>query len=81
MDRNIIDEIISYQDIIWEDVPGNPFGRAGAFNAIIFGDANNIVDTKGPMAIGGSFYSPRGLSLNFGENINAPEYTPDNIGF
>ncbi len=81
MDRNIIDESISYQDIIWEDVPGNPFGRAGTFNAIIFGDANNIVDTKGPMAIGGSFYSSRGLSLNFGENISAPEYTPDNIGF
>lgn len=81
MDRNIIDENISYQNISWKDVPGNPFGNAGAFNAIIFGDANNIVDTKGAMAIGGSFYSPRGLSLNFGENVDAPEYTPDNIAF
>ena len=81
MDSNINDSRISYLDIVWQDVPGNPFGRAGAFNAIIFDDANNIVDVKGPMAVGGSFYSPRGLSLNFGNNLDSPEYTPDDVGF
>lgn len=72
---------IPYDNIIWQDVPGNPFGTAGNFNAVIFGDANNIVDMKGAFAVGGSFYSPRGLSLNFGNNPQLPEYTPDNVGF
>lgn len=87
MDNNIfdIDSItgngIPYDDLIWQDVQGNPFGRAANFNAIIFGDANNIVDISGGFAVGGSFYSPRGLSLNFGRDIRSPEYTPDKVGF
>ncbi len=87
MDNNIFDNDsivgngIPYNNITWQDVPGNPFGKAANFNAFIFGDANNIVDMKGAFAIGGSFYSPRGLSLNFGRNIQSPEYTPDNVGF
>ena len=87
MDNNIFnyDAIISngipYDDITWQDIPGNPFGRARNFNAIIFGDANNIVDVSGAVAVGGSFYSPRGLSLSFGNNVASPEYTPELIGF
>lgn len=72
---------IPLDDIVWQNVPGNPFGKAGNFNAIIFSDANNIVDMKGAFAVGGSFYSPRGLSLNFGQNPQSPVYTPDNVGF
>lgn len=72
---------IPIDDIIWQDVVGNPFGKAANFNAIIFGDANNIVDIKGAFAVGGSFYSPRGLSLNFGDDLSSSDYTPENIGF
>ena len=37
---------IPYEDINWYDIAGQPFGIASNFNAIVFGDANNIVDTK-----------------------------------
>ena len=37
---------IPYEDINWYDIAGQPFGIASYFNAIVFGDANNIVDTK-----------------------------------
>lgn len=60
---------IPYDDIIWYDVMGQPFGTASYFNAIIFGDANNIVDTKGAMAVGGDFVSSRGLSLAYGNDL------------
>lgn len=79
--EQVVGSGIPFDDLVWEDIPGNPFGRAANFNAIIFGDANNIVDVKGALAVGGSFYSQRGLSLNFGWNIQSPEYTPDNVGF
>lgn len=74
---------IPYDNITWQDIDGQPFGRASDFNAIIFGDANNIVDTKGAMAVGGNFNSPRGLSLAFGQNANLAErnYSPDEVRF
>ncbi|ROR28656.1 choice-of-anchor A domain-containing protein [Mobilisporobacter senegalensis] len=74
---------IPYDNIIWNDIEGQPFGIASNFNAIIFEDANNIIDTKGAMAVGGNFYSPRGLSLAFGENVKLAEvnYSPDAVRF
>lgn len=74
---------IPYDDIIWYDIEGQPFGTASKFNAIVFEDANNIVDTKGAMAVGGNFYSPRGLTLAFGEDASLAEvfYSPDEVRF
>lgn len=78
---------LPYDDLNWYDVVGQPFGIASYFNAIILGDANNIVDTKGAMAVGGNFVSPRGLTLAFG-NEGRPErgpvgidYSPDFVRF
>ena len=74
---------IPYDDINWYDVNGQPFGTASYFNAIIFGDANNIVDTKGAMAVGGSFVSPRGLSVAYGNDLKltGTGYSPDLVRF
>ncbi|MFV0342847.1 MAG: collagen-binding domain-containing protein, partial [Anaerocolumna sp.] len=74
---------IPYDDVTWYDVDGNPFGSASNFNVIVFGDANNIVDVEGAMAIGGGFYSPRGLSVGF-ERSNGDTnvtYSPEAIRF
>ena len=72
-----------YTDINWYDVVGQPFGTASYFNAIVFGDANNIVDTKGAMAVGGNFTSPRGLSLAYGNDgkLKGTGYSPDLVRF
>ncbi len=56
---------IPYENINWEDIPGQPFGMASQFNLFVLGDANNIVDVEGAMAVGGSFYSTRSLSIGF----------------
>ena len=74
---------ISYEDINWYDVMGQPFGAAMGFNAIVFGDMSNIVDTKGGMAIGGNFTSSRGLSLGFGNDgkLQDTGYSPDKVVF
>lgn len=74
---------LPYYDINWFDVEGQPFGIASYFNAIIFGDANNIVDTKGAMAVGGDFVSSRGLSLAYGNdgNLTGTGYDPDLVRF
>ena len=74
---------IPYNDVNWYDVVGQPFGTASYFNAIIFGDANNIVDTKGAMAVEGNFTSQRGLSLAFGNDLKltGTGYSPDMIRF
>lgn len=74
---------IPYNDIKWYDVSGQPFGTASGFNAIVFGDANNIVDTKGAMAIAGNFVSPRGLTLGFGNNskMQGTGYSPGLVRF
>ena len=74
---------IPYNDINWYDVNGQPFGTASYFNAIIFGDANNIVDTMGAMAVGGNFVSPRGLSVAYGNDLKltGTGYSPDLVRF
>ena len=74
---------IPYEDITWYDIVGQPFGTASYFNAIVFGDMNNIVDTKGAMAVGGDFVSPRGLTLAFGNDtkLTGTGYTPSNVRF
>ncbi|BCN29980.1 choice-of-anchor A family protein [Anaeromicropila herbilytica] len=74
---------IPYDDINWEDTLGQPFGSASSMNLFVFGDANNIVDVEGPIAIGGSFYSPRGLSVGFERkngHVNI-EYSPDLVRY
>ena len=74
---------IPLNDVRWYAVNGQPFGTASNFNAIIFGDANNIVDTKGAMAVGGDFVSQRGLSLAYGNDgkLTGTGYSPDLVRF
>ena len=74
---------IPYEDINWYDIEGQPFGVASFFNAIVFGDANNIVDTKGAFAVGRDFVSPRGLSLAYGNDLKltGTGYSPNAVRF
>ena len=74
---------VPYDDIVWYDVVGQPFGTASYFNAIVFGDANNIVDTKGAMAVRGDFVSPRGLTLGYGNDLKltGTGYSPNLVRF
>jgi len=74
---------IPYKNINWEDIAGQPFGLASQFNLFVFGDANNIVDVEGAVAIGGSFYSARGLSVGFErEDGQVPiGYSPDLVRY
>ena len=50
---------------------------------LYLGDANNIVDTKGAMAVGGDFVSSRGLSLAYGTDgkLTGTGYSPDLVRF
>lgn len=74
---------LPYDDINWNNIEGQPFGSASRFNVIVFGDANNIIDIEGPVAIGGNFYSQRGLSVGFGrENgYRKIDYSPNLVRF
>lgn len=73
---------VPYDDIVWYDIEGQPFGLASRFNLIVFNDANNIIDVEGPVAIGGNFYSPRGLSIGFErDSRNEIRYSPDMVRF
>jgi choice-of-anchor A domain-containing protein len=74
---------IPYDDITWYNVDGQPFGLASGFNVIVFNDANNIIDVEGAMAVGGSYYSPRGLSLGFERENGGTDigYSPDMVRF
>ncbi|WP_077610176.1 collagen-binding domain-containing protein [Clostridium sp. Marseille-P2415] len=74
---------LPYDDINWYNIEGQPFGLASRFNVIVFNDANNIIDIEGPVAIGGSFYSPRGLSVGFARDGVSREagYSPDLVRF
>lgn len=74
---------LPYDDINWYSIEGQPFGAAVRFNVIVFNDANNIIDTEGPVAIGGSFYSPRGLSVGFARDESNREmaYSPELVRF
>lgn len=73
---------VPYDDIVWHDIEGQPFGLASRFNLLVFNDANNIIDVEGPVAIGGNFYSPRGLSVGFErDSRNQISYSPDLVRF
>ncbi|WP_143319507.1 collagen-binding domain-containing protein [Clostridium sp. HBUAS56010] len=74
---------LPYDDLTWHSIDGQPFGVASRFNVIVFDDANNIVDVEGPVAIGGSFYSPRGFSAGFARDRGYGEipYSPDLVRF
>lgn len=74
---------IPYEDINWYDIAGQPFGIASNFNAIVFEDANNIIDTKGAFAVGRDFVSPRGLTLGYGNdgNLTGTGYSPNAVRF
>ena len=83
MNETNLNKGLPYDNITWRDIDGQPFGLASNFNAIVFEDANNIIDTSGAMAVGGNFYSPRGLSLGFGNDVNLASryYSPDAVRF
>ncbi|WP_455717968.1 collagen-binding domain-containing protein, partial [Anaerosporobacter sp.] len=72
---------LPYDDINWDDIEGQPFGTASRFNVIVFNDANNIIDIEGPVAIGGNFYSPRGLSVGYGRDNREIGFSPDLVRF
>jgi len=74
---------LPYDNINWYDIEGQPFGPASKLNVIVFNDANNIVDVEGPVAIGGSFYSPRGFSAGFSRDKGSRDanYSPDLVRF
>ena len=73
---------LPYDNIKWYNMAGQPFGTASRFNVIVFNDANNIIDIEGPVAIGGNFYSSRGLSVGFVRQGNkAVNYSPDLVRF
>ena len=74
---------LPYDDINWYNIDGQPFGSASGFNLIVFNDANNIIDVEGPVAIGGSFYTPRGMSVGFARDSGYRDigYSPDMVRF
>lgn len=56
---------------------GNAFGDLIDWTGIVFGDASNIIDLEGTLAVGGSFNSARGLSVNNGAYGLSPAETDD----
>ncbi len=74
---------LPYDNINWYDIDGQPFGPASKFNLLVLNDANNIVDVEGPVAVGGSFYSPRGFSAGFARDKSSRDanYSPDLVRF
>ena len=57
--------------------PGNAFGDLLDWTAIVFGNANNIIDVEGTLAVGGNFASNNGLSVNGGLGGQNPADTED----
>ena len=55
----------------------NAFGDLLDWNGVVFGNAEEIIDLEGTLAVGGSFSSSRGLSINHGANGSAPAVTDD----
>ena len=55
----------------------NAFGDLIDWTGIVFGDASNIIDVEGTLAVGGSFNSARGLSINNGAYGQNPVSTDD----
>ncbi|MDF2588766.1 MAG: hypothetical protein K0S41_2607 [Anaerocolumna sp.] len=74
---------IPYDDINWYDVEGQPFGVASRINLLVLGDADNIIDVEGAMAVGGNFTSPRGISVGFGRGARLTDtgYSANNARF
>ncbi len=58
----------------------NAFGDLLDWNGVVFGDANNIIDLEGSLAVGGSFSSPRGLSVNGGA-YGSQNLTTEDVAF
>lgn len=58
----------------------NAFGDLLDWNGVVFGDANNIIDLEGSLAVGGSFASPRGLSVNGGA-YGSQTLTTEDVAF
>ena len=55
----------------------NAFGDLINWTGVVFGNANNIIDLEGTLAVGGSFTSARGLSVNGGAYGTTPTSTDD----
>ena len=54
----------------------NAFGDLLDWNGVVFGNAYNMIDLEGTLAVGGSFISDRGLSVNsgaFGQTLAATD--------
>ena len=55
----------------------NAFGDLIKWTGVVFGNAENIIDLEGTLAVGGSFNSNRGLSVNGGAYGANPADTDD----
>lgn len=55
----------------------NAFGGLLDWNGVVFGNAANIIDVEGSLAVGGNFDSTRGLSVNNGAYGANPASTED----
>ena len=55
----------------------NAFGDLLNWTGVVFGNANNIIDVEGTLAVGGNFDSDRGLSINGGPNGSGSASTED----
>lgn len=57
---------VPYQDLRWQDIPGQPFGNGVGYNGVILGSVENIIDMEGAAAVEGNVSSYRGMSIGFG---------------
>ena len=55
----------------------NAFGDLLNWDGVVFGNASNIIDVEGSLAVGGNFDSNRGLSINGGAYGQNPAQTDD----
>ena len=55
----------------------NVFGDLLDWSGVVFGNANNIIDVEGTLAVGGNFISNNSFSANGGVNGLAPASTED----
>ena len=58
----------------------NAFGDLLDWTAVVFGNASNIIDLEGTLAVGGNFTSSRGLSVNNGA-YGANTVSTDDVAF
>ena len=58
----------------------NIFGDLLNWTGVVFGNANNIIDVEGTLAVGGNFDSDRGLSVNGGVN-GADNASTEDVAF